>query len=72
MSEWYYSQQKPSTDFRKPLQERIKEGNPRQKKLTADEKKRLEKLEAIAERIRHGENIQNLQLQTWLSENEYT
>lgn len=64
MSQWYYSQQKTSTDFRKPLQERIKEGNLHQTKLTADGKKQLEKLEAIAERLRHGENLQNIQIQT--------
>ena len=41
------------------------------RKLTAEETKRLNKLEAIAAKLRRGENVQNRQLQTWLSENEY-
>ena len=41
------------------------------RELTAEEAKRLSKLEAIAEKLRHGENVQNRQLQTWLGEEEY-
>jgi len=41
------------------------------RKLTAEETKRLSKLEAIAAKLKRGENVQNLQLQTWLSEDEY-
>lgn len=52
------------------LQERTETTNPRHK-LTADEVKRLAKLETIADRLRRGENVQNRQLQTWLSEDEY-
>jgi len=52
------------------LQERIDKANPR-RKLTTDEVKRLSKLEAIADKLRRGENVQNRQLQTWLSEDEY-
>jgi len=32
---------------------------------TADETKRLAKLEAIADKLKRGENVQNRQLQTW-------
>ena len=39
--------------------------------LTSEETKRLTKLEAIATRLKRGENVQNRQLQTWLSEDEY-
>lgn len=39
--------------------------------LTADKTKRLIKLEAIANKLRHGENVQNRQLQAWLSAEEY-
>ena len=70
MSEWYDSQKKPSSDFRKSLQERLEKTNPR-RKLTAAEKRRLSKLEVIAAKLKRGENVQNRQLQTWLSEDEY-
>ena len=69
MSEWY-DNQKPSSNFRKLLQERIEKANPR-RKLDADEAKRLAKLETIADKLKRGENVQNRQLQTWLSEEEY-
>ena len=32
----------------------------------------LAKLEAISKKLKRGENIQNRQLQTWLSQDEYT
>lgn len=65
------SQKKPSGDFRKLLQERLDKANPRRIELTAKEKKRLAKLEGVAERLKRGENVQNRQLQTWLREDEY-
>ena len=58
MSEWYDSQKKPSSDFRKLLQERIDKANPR-RTLTAEEQKRLSKLEGIVDPLRRGENVQN-------------
>ena len=70
MSEWYDNQKKPNSNFRKLLQERIEKANPR-RKLTAEESKHLSKLEAIAEKLKRGENVQNRQLQTWLSQDEY-
>jgi len=39
--------------------------------LIAEEQRRLSKLEAIAAKLRRRENLQNRQLQTWLSEDEY-
>ena len=54
----------------KLLQERIEQANPR-RELTAEEVKRLAKLEAIAGKLKRGENVQNRQLKTWLSEEEY-
>ena len=70
MSEWYDSQMRPSSNFRQLLQERTDKANlPR--KLTSEEAERLAKLEAIAHKLKHGENVQNRQLQTWLSEEEY-
>jgi len=62
--------EKPSSNFRKLLKERIEKSNPR-RKLSTEETKRLAKLEAIAEKLRRGENVQNRQLQTWLSDDEY-
>ena len=70
MSEWLDSQKKPASNFRKLLQERIEQSNPR-RKLTVEEAKRLAKLETIADKLKRGENVQNRQLQTWLSEEEY-
>jgi hypothetical protein len=70
MSEWYDSQKKPNGNFRKSLQERLDKTNSR-RKLTEEETKRLAKLEVIAEKLKRGENVQNRQLQTWLSEIEY-
>ena len=69
MSEWYDSQKKSNGNFCKLLQERINKTNPR-RTLTADEQRRLSKLEAIADRLKRGENVQNRQLQTWLSQDE--
>ena len=71
MSEWYDNQKKPSNNFRKLLQERIAKANPR-RTLTAEEHRRLSKIEAIAAKLKRGENVQNRQLQTWLSEGEYS
>jgi hypothetical protein len=70
MSEWYDNQKRPSSNFRKLLQEHFEKTNPR-RGLTAEEAKRLAKLEAIADTIKRGENVQNRQLQKWLSEEEY-
>ena len=70
MSEWYDSQKKTNGDFRKLLKERIEKDNPR-RELNADETIRLAILEVIADKLKRGENVQNRQLQTWLSEEEY-
>ena len=70
MSEWYDSQKNSSSNFRKLLQKQIEKANPR-RQLTSEEEKRLAKLEAIAEKLKRGESVQNRQLQTWLSEDEY-
>ena len=41
------------------------------RELTAEETKRLMKLEGIADKLKRGENVQNRQLETWLSDKEY-
>ena len=70
MSEWLDNQKKPSSNVSMLLQGRIEKANPRPK-LTAEETKRLMKLEGIAGKLKRGENVQNRQLHTWLSEEEY-
>ena len=49
-----------------PLQNNDPIAIPR-RKLTTEETKRLNKLETIADKLKRGENVQNRQLQTWLS-----
>ena len=51
MSEWLDNQNQSSSNFRKLLQERIEKANPR-RNLTAEEAKRLAKLEAIVDKLR--------------------
>jgi len=70
MSEWINNQKKSCSNFRQLLNEHIEKADPR-RELTAEETKRLAKLETIADKLKRGENIQNRQLQTWLSEDEY-
>ena len=69
MSEWYDNQKKPSSDRRKKLAERM--AARKRRKLTAKEKKRLEKLEGMCHQLKRGKNVQNRQLKQWLTENEY-
>ena len=63
MSRQLDNQKKSSSNFRKFLQERIEKANPR-RNLTAEEGKRLKKLQAIADKLKRGENVQNRLLQT--------
>ena len=70
MSEWLDNQKRQSSNIRKLLEEQIEKANPR-RKLTTEEAKRLNKLEGVADKLKRGENVQNRQLQTWLSEEEY-
>ena len=70
MSERYQCGKSSNGNFLKLLQERFVKANPR-RKLSTEETKRLAKLEAITEKLKRGENVQNRQLQTWLSEDEY-
>ena len=70
MSQWLDNHNQSNGNVRKLLHERIKKENPR-RKLSAEETKRLAKLEALADKLKRGENVQNRQLQTWLSEDEY-
>ena len=70
MSEWLENQKQSVIGTRQLIQERIEKASPR-RKLTSEETKRLAKLEGIADKLKRGDNVQNRQLQTWLSEEEY-
>ena len=61
MSEWYSNQKQSSGNFREFLKEKVNKTNP-YLILTAEEQKRLAKLEAIAARLKRRENVQNRQL----------
>jgi len=61
MSEWLDNRKKSSGNLRELLQERIEKANPRREPI-AEETKRLNKLEAIADKLKRGENVQNRQL----------
>lgn len=58
MSEWFDSQKQSISRISKLLQERIKKANPR-RDLTAEETKRFAKLEAMADKLNRGENVQS-------------
>ena len=70
MSEWIDSQKQSNGNIHKLLQKRIDKANPHGE-LNVEEAKRLTKLEAIADKLKRGGNVQNRQLQTWLGEDEY-
>ena len=62
---------KPSSNnLHQLLKEPIEKTKPH-RKLTAEETKCHSKLKAIADKLKRGKNVQNRQLQTWLSEEEY-
>lgn len=71
VSEWYNSQKKLRSDICKLLQERFDQANPRSTDLSKLEQSRLEKLEAIVAKLKRDKNVQNRELQTWLTEEEY-
>jgi len=70
MNEWLENQTKSQLNIRQLIHERIEKDNPR-RELTAKEAKSLHKLGGIADKLRRGVNVQNRQLQTWLTEEEY-
>ena len=52
------------------MDKRFEKTYPR-RTLTTKETNRLRKLEVIADKLKRGENVQNRQLQIWLSDDEY-
>ena len=63
-------QRKPNTKLRDLL--KSKKAKPRKlSELSKTEQNRLAKLNAMLDEFTRGENVQNRQLQTWLSEDDY-
>ena len=53
------------------IQQQMAEAKKNERANALKEVKRLKKLQEIADNLKRGENVQNRQLQTWLSEDEY-
>ena len=58
MGEWLDNQKQSNSSIRQLLKKRIEKANPR-RKPSAEETKRLSKLEAIADKLKRGENVQS-------------
>ena len=71
MSEWYDNQKKQVVTFRSCCKNDMKKLIYVVHSL-AEEAKRIAKLEAIADKLKRGENVQNRQLQTWLKRRSST
>ena len=70
MSEWQDMQQKPNTNLRDLLKNK-KAKTRKLSELSKTEQNKLAKLNAILDKLRRGENVQNCRLGSWLTENEY-
>ena len=69
MSEWQDMQHKPNTKLRDLLKSKIAKTRELSE-LSKAEQNRLAKLNGILDKLIRGENVQNRQLQTWLTEDE--
>ena len=70
MSEWQAIHKNPNTnalDFLKNYKAKTRQLS----ELSKTEQKHLEKLNVIIDKPRRGKNVQNRQLATWLTEEEY-
>ena len=70
MSEWQDMQHKPNTKLRDLLKSKVAKTRELSE-LSKAEQNRLAKLNGILDKLIRGENVQNRQLQTWLSDDEY-
>ncbi len=70
LSEHYENQQKPNNNVLKFMRKQIDKADTR-RTLTQKEHRRVIKLKAIATKFKNEGNVQNRQLETWLSEAEY-
>ena len=59
LSEWFNNQKQSRINLSQLLQERIEKANPRRAPI-AEETKRLNKLEAIAEKIKRGKTCKTV------------
>ena len=62
--------QKPNTKLRDLLKSKKAETR-KLSELSKTEQNRLAKLNAILDELRHGKNVRNRQLGTWLTEEKY-
>ena len=70
MTEWQDMQKKPNTKLQDLLKSKIAKTRELSE-LSKAEQNRLAKLNSILDKLMSGENVQNRQLQTWLSDDEY-
>ena len=70
MSEWQDMQHKPNTKLRDLLKSKIAKTRELSE-LSKTEQNRLAELNGILDKLIRGENVQNRQLQTWLSDKEH-
>ena len=70
MSEWQDMQQKPNTKLGDLLKSK-KTKTRKLSELCKTEQNRLAKLNAMRDELRRKKNVQNRQLATWLTEEEY-
>ena len=70
MNQWQDMQQKPNTKLRDLLKSKKAETR-KPSELSKTEQNRLAKLNVMLDEFRHGANVQNRRLATWLTEEEY-
>ena len=70
MSEWQDMQKQPNTKLRDSLKNK-KAKTRKLSELSKIKQNSLAKLNAIPDELRRGENVQNRQLQTWRTQDEY-
>ena len=70
MSDWQDMQKKPNTKLRDLLKSKIAKTRELSE-LSKAEQNRLAKLNVVLVELRHGENVKNCRLATWLTEDEY-
>ena len=72
MSKWHHGQKKPCCNFCKLQQEGFEKANSSRTDLTREETTKLARLDANSAKLKYGDIVQNRQLQTWLSADEYS
>ena len=70
MSEWQDMQKQPKTKLRDLLKS-TKAKTRKPNELSKTEQYKLAQLNAMLDELRHGKNVRNRQLGTWLTEEKY-